>query len=311
VFAALGRCDAEVVFLDQRVTAAGCVELSLDGRPGVSVRTREGRLDLARCGAAYLRPYDSRELPAVRRAPADSPVRARAIRADSLLGDWADLTDAFVVNRPSAMASGASKPWQARALAAAGFRVPDTLITTDADAVREFRARHDRIIYKSISGVRSIVAEFTDAHEARLEAVRWCPTQFQERVPGTDYRVHVVGDEVFAARIDCAATDYRYAYREGATPVITAARLPEDVEERCVTVTAALGLAFGGVDLRRAPDAEWYCFEVNPSPGFTFYAEATGQRIDDAVARLLVRGARQCGAPARVRIGGDDGQPRV
>src|SRR3712207_6946688 len=48
------------------------------------------------------------------------------------------------------------------------------------DLVIEFRRQHGRIIFKSMSGVRSIVRLFDDEDEARLGSIRWCPTQFQE-----------------------------------------------------------------------------------------------------------------------------------
>jgi len=43
-----------------------------------------------------------------------------------------------------------------------------------------------------------------------------------------------------------------------------------------------------GVDLRCTPDGRWYCFEVNPSPGFTYFQQKTDQAIDEAIARLLM-----------------------
>jgi glutathione synthase/RimK-type ligase-like ATP-grasp enzyme len=51
----------------------------------------------------------------------------------------------------------------------------------------------------------------------------------------------------------------------------------------------SLGLVLSGIDLRRTPDDEYYCFEINPSPGFIFYERNTGQPISEAVARLLRR----------------------
>jgi len=42
-----------------------------------------------------------------------------------------------------------------------------------------------------------------------------------------------------------------------------------------------------GVDLRRTPDDQYYCFEINPSPGFIFYERAAGQPISEAVAPLV------------------------
>jgi D-alanine-D-alanine ligase-like ATP-grasp enzyme len=52
-------------------------------------------------------------------------------------------------------------------------------------------------------------------------------------------------------------------------------------------LATAIGLPSAGIDLRRTQEGRWYCFEVNPSPGFTFYQDATGQRIAEAVAILL------------------------
>ena len=52
---------------------------------------------------------------------------------------------------------------------------------------------------------------------------------------------------------------------------------------------SGLGLVLSGIDLRRTPAGDYYCFEVNPSPGFIFYERATGQPISEAVALLLRR----------------------
>jgi D-alanine-D-alanine ligase-like ATP-grasp enzyme len=50
-------------------------------------------------------------------------------------------------------------------------------------------------------------------------------------------------------------------------------------------------LAVAGIDLRQNVDGDWYCFEVNPSPAFTYYQEATDQPISRAIARLLADGS--------------------
>ena len=43
-----------------------------------------------------------------------------------------------------------------------------------------------------------------------------------------------------------------------------------------------------GIDLRLTPNDELFCFEVNSSPGFTFYEDSTGQPIAAAIADLLM-----------------------
>ncbi|MER3479214.1 MAG: RimK domain-containing protein ATP-grasp, partial [Meiothermus sp.] len=40
------------------------------------------------------------------------------------------------------------------------------------------------------------------------------------------------------------------------------------------------------------PEDDWYCFEINPCPGFAYYEQHTGQPISAALAELLEAGIR-------------------
>jgi len=289
VHSVLCQRRAAVAFIDQRDVLETEVELCVDSTVRGVVRTPGRMVSLDQVTAAYVRPYPSAQLPAIELAGPFSAAWQHAVNVDDALMCWADLAPAHVVNRPTAMATNSSKPYQALFIQAAGFEVPATLVTTVPDAVREFWAEHTTVIYKSLRGVRSIVSRLEEKHQARLERVRWCPTQFQQYVSGTDYRVHVVGDEVFACEISSLADDYRYAARQGLSVEIRPCQLPQDVVDRCRTVTKSLGLSVTGIDLRRDPEGRWYCFEVNPSPAFTYYQAASNQPIDQAIADLLIR----------------------
>jgi glutathione synthase/RimK-type ligase-like ATP-grasp enzyme len=236
-------------------------------------------------------------------AAATEPDAAIAAGAavEELLLLWLELTTARALNRPCKMASNNSKPYQMEILRAQGFAVPKTLITTDADEVRRFWTDSGAVIYKSISGVRSVVSRLADAHVERLAEVSWCPTQFQGYVPGRDHRVHVVGDDIFASEVISEADDYRYAAaRGGSAPTVRACSLPVAIQEQCIAVSRALELPLAGIDLRRAPDGRWFAFEVNPSPGFTYYEAQTGQPIADAIASYL--DGSLAAEPARIAI---------
>ena len=177
--------------------------------------------------------------------------------------------------------------YQAALIHAAGFKVPETIVTNDAAALGVFAARHGTLIYKSSSGVRSIVAEYDPADASRRADLATCPTQFQRRINGTDVRVHVVGSELFACQVRSSAVDYRYPASDAEWPQLTACALPPEIAAQCRKLAASLRLDFAGVDLRVTADDEWFCFEVNPSPGFTYYENATGLPIAAALAGLL------------------------
>ncbi len=293
--------DLKIPFelVDQRQVLETEVHLEVGVSIHGSLRTLDQVIDLSAVGSAYVRPYDTRELPHISSAGAESPAWRHALQVNDILASWSEITPALVVNRLGVTAGNGSKPYQSREIRHWGFRVPETLVTTDPDAALKFWERHGTVIYKSISAVRSRVARLRPEHTHRLKDISSCPTQFQEFVPGTEHRVHVVGKEVFACEVICEADDYRYPDEQGVE--VRPCQLPEEEEDRCKRMAAAMNLSLAGIDLRRTPDGEWYCFEVNPSPGFTYYEGATGQPIAHAVASLLANGVEagpcQCQVP--------------
>jgi glutathione synthase/RimK-type ligase-like ATP-grasp enzyme len=288
VHAELERRGASVRFLDQRNAAETSVELSVaaDGRLSGCIFDPEGEIDLKDIGATYLRPYETSKACGITKV--DDPAYLQAMLVDTRLIAWADLSPAPVVNRPARMAVNNSKPYQLTLISGFGFNVPDTLVTTDEMEVRRFIERHGSAVYKSVSGVRSIVSRLDAGHSAMLADVANCPTQFQEYIPGVDVRVHVAGETVLATQIASEADDYRYAGRSGAGLAMESLDIPGELADQCRRMAHGMGLYFAGIDFRHTPAGAWYCLEVNPSPGFTFYETGTGQAIAAAAADLLV-----------------------
>lgn len=262
------------LFVDQAACADTVVRHADDGLVLV-VAGRE--VPVGEVRGIYLRPYDLGDA-------VDAVERVRLGRLALDLREWAETAppSVRVVNRPSAGLSNHSKPRQSRVIDAIGFAVPETLLTTDPDAAAAFVAQHGRAIVKSIGGTRSIVR--TVVPDDELSAVRWCPTQLQRFVPGTEYRVHVVGERLFTHRIRTEAVDYRYG-GFGLEP----ADLPEAVAQRCRALTAALGLELAGIDLRFGDDGRWYCWEVNTSPAYTCF-DGGDRVIATALAEHLASG---------------------
>lgn len=287
VHSALLARGASCLLVDQGEIERFVVELhagaSLDG-----AIVCEGMITpLQELQSVYLRPYNLRS-----DEPSSSVARPWTVEEALLL--WADAAAPIAVNRPSAMASNSSKPYQLDLIRRHGFSVPETILSTDPDFVRQFWQRHGRIIYKSMSGVRSIVTQLTPERESTLEDVASCPTQFQRYVAGVEHRVHVVGERVFACRIISEADDYRYS-SESAT---VQCELPPEIQQRCLALAHGLGLLVAGIDLRCSAAGEWFCFEVNPSPGFTSFELPEEGAIADAISTLLSRGVDFPGIPA-------------
>jgi len=237
--------------------------------------------------AVYTRLMDCRLLPEVENEPADSPVRFHCTSLHDAIMRWYELMPGLVLNRSAEVGSNYSKPYECQLIRECGFAVPETLITNDPDEVKAFRRQYGTIIYKSISYIRSIVRTLDDDDLARLDDIRACPTQFQRFIPGTNVRVHTVGDQAIATAITASTTDYRYAYLEGEEEVLEPTELPGDYADRCVELSRALRLGFAGIDLKITPDGDVYCLEVNPCPAFSYFQLRAGQPIAQAVAAYL------------------------
>ena len=288
---ALEELGAAWFMLNQRLVAASSIEtwITDEGEVEGTLEHDGHRLRLSEIDGVYLRFMDDRFLPEVRHEPPESRARQHSRAFHDLVPQWAEVAQARVINRYSAMASNYSKPYQLQLIAEQGFSVPETLITNEPERVLAFRAEHGRLIYKSISSECSIVAELDDEDLARLDRIRWCPVQFQAYVDGDDVRVHTIGPRAFATRVTTSATDYRYARRQtGHEADFTPFQLSDELTERCAALGASLGLDMAGIDLRITPEGEAYCLEVNPSPVYSYYEAQTGQPMALAVAEYLM-----------------------
>lgn len=286
----LNKLSVPHVVFNQRHFAGMELEFEINNGRVEGWMQLEGRsYRLEHFAGVYTRLMNYQFLPEIENEPPNSPKRLYCHALHNTLMRWYEIAPARVLNRNAEVGSNFSKPYQAQLIRKHGFAIPETLITNDPDLVPEFRRKHKRVIYKSISCVRSIVQTLEDKDLQSLECIRWCPTQFQEFVEGTNVRVHTVGNQVFATSVSTTATDYRYAYLQGEQEELEAIDLTSELAERCVKLSKALGLEFAGVDLKITPDdnSQVYCLEVNPCPAFSYYEYHTGQPIARAVARYL------------------------
>lgn len=275
---------APLLWLDNRhLPATVPFEYRIDG--GLEVQVEGRWLTLPGDASVYHRlgfsPFQS---------PEDcSPEESRFVEGEcsTALQTWLNVHRGLVVNPPHRSGSNASKPYQASLFGQFGFRVPETLVTNLPEAAQAFyEAFGGQVIYKSISYVRSIVQVMNPEDLERLDTLVNCPVQLQERIDGFDVRVHVIGDELFAARIQAEKSDYRFD-REAQ---VEAWELPAPWDDRCLRLARQLGLSLTGIDLRFTEEGEVVCFEANPSPAFTWYEARTEQPLTEALCDLLQRG---------------------
>ena len=295
VIEACQRQDIPYALFNQREAHHSQLTLEIkDGQVDGVIRLRETDYPLSGFDGVYVRMMDHRHLPEVQEdgiLAVDPQARDKSLQFHELFLIWLEVAEARIMNRGRNMRSNGSKPYQAQFITASGLLIPPTCITNDPAVVQAFRKEHGRVIYKSTSSVRSIVQELVGFKVNELDSIRFLPTQFQALIEGTDIRVHVVGDMVFPTEIRSQAVDYRYASRDDHDVEMVAITLEPAIEEACLDLSRRLKLPLCGIDLLRTAAGEYYCFEVNPSPGFSYFQENSGQDIAGAIAHYLAFGS--------------------
>lgn len=205
----------------------------------------------------------------------------------SALASLVDQLPYTVINRPFHDGGNFSKPYQLWLLEEAGFRIPRSVCTNDYETAKRFcESVNWRAVYKSSSGQRSIVARISDTRLYDLRQDFAAPVLFQELIEGHDLRVHVVGDECHAEKIESSVVDYRYP--KGTTNTFSSATISAQLADLCREFCRMAGLAMMGFDFKcDAATGEHFCLEANPSPGYNGFDERANGAISRSLLRLL------------------------
>jgi hypothetical protein len=198
-----------------------------------------------------------------------------------------------------------SKALQHHVARQCGLAVPPTYMGDDPQRAEEFArslwdggrrccTKNIESSHVEIDGVKHarLTRLFLEDDLPRLKGLPACPMIFQEYIEKKyEYRVTVVGREVYACRIDSQAAggetaiDWR-RYNIPTTPHF-AADLDQELQAKLVRLVHDLGLTFGAVDLVENPDGEFFFLEVNSMGQWLWIEDLTELPISMAVARHL------------------------
>lgn len=214
--------------------------------------------------------------------------------------------NAFWVSDYYAMQRAGRKPIQLDVAARLGFRVPETLFTSDARAAEEFVKRLKTCVVKPLA-YRSMLAEdgtpvpfFTRKIHYKdnidFSGLYLAPSIFQQAINvKTELRVTVVGNKTFTGAITTSGLsqnspylDYKLAYtKAGAKVIVSPYELPKDIAQKCIAHARAFNLPYCAIDLLLDMNDEYWFLENNPNGQWAFVESDTGLPIGKAIAELL------------------------
>jgi len=202
------------------------------------------------------------------------------------------------VSHPEAIRRASSKPLQLRDARSLGFDVPDTVLTNDRHELESLWQRSSGgVICKALTdgcvrtaGKQALLFT-TKIDNDQVATLGPEPHLFQALVPKLyDVRVTVIGDEVFATRIDSQTRpDGRVDWRRADGPALEhfPERLPDELAGRCLKLLQGYGLRFGAVDLAKRPDGGYSFFELNPNGQWAWIEQRTSVPLRARLADLL------------------------
>lgn len=222
-------------------------------------------------------------------------------------------TDCYWLNHPINMRGAMWKPEQLHRAKKMGFSIPDTLVTNSPQAVYDFKQHiNNELIYKTLSSP-TLAAEDVNSDDviasslpttvisdeelaASSEAVAEVPCQFQVLIEKEyELRVTIIGDQVFAARINSQEDAKTLVDCRDMSATITyqAIELPEHIKLRCLEFMASYQLNYSAIDIIVTKTNEYVFLENNPNGQFLYIEQLIPEfNLLETLAELLIKEAK-------------------
>ena len=255
-------------------------------------------------GAAWYRKISNFSLPDVDQDIAKQLYMNNEVRAahDTI---WSMIPDNLWLNSPDAITRADRKFGQLAVAHEVGFTIPQTIMSSDwNEIVVDLIEEHPEAIIKMFRGVISDKNILKGMYTTRLNKDKInelalytvpFPGLYQPFIEKSkEWRVTVVGDEVFATAIytqGAAKTDWR-EHQLSKNVKFNAEKLPTLVSEKCLRYLGELGLKFGAFDLIETKDGVIVFLECNPNGQYGWLEEELGFPISKSIAKELMQIAR-------------------
>lgn len=226
------------------------------------------------------------------------------------LDEWTEALEGFLahvpvtkwMNHPSANAFASHKIEQLSTALRLGFLIPPSLVTQNADSLKEFYSQHSgKIIAKPLStglieepdtGTVSLIytSRVRESDLQYLQDLNVCPTLFQKELDKEfDVRITVVDKSIHAVKlraVDSPRSQRLDIRRDNMHDVdYETCELPPEVTSLILALMNYYGLRFAAIDMAVTKSGEWHYFEINPNGQWAWLDTAAGLNIASSFLR--------------------------
>jgi glutathione synthase/RimK-type ligase-like ATP-grasp enzyme len=201
------------------------------------------------------------------------------------------------VSHPFALRRGEVKALQLALANEAGLKIPHTLISNDparaqtfVDALEDTDCAIKPLLAVGVTDEQGyrlpLTTTLPPGHS--LESVALAPTMFQPYVDKAfELRVVVMGDKIFAAKMDSQADEASRIDWRGGDPDHEIFVLPPEVEAALQRLMSSFGLNFASLDMIVTPEGEYVFLELNPNGQWLWLEYELGLPLVASMADLL------------------------
>jgi glutathione synthase/RimK-type ligase-like ATP-grasp enzyme len=211
----------------------------------------------------------------------------------------------FPLGHPVPMEKSGNKLLQLNLAKRLGFRVPDTIVGNDPEAIRDFLSRHEHVVVKPLHAHGAYSPD-----RSKVEQLLWCrgidPVALMEKLDSTrpaqlllqeavtkrqDWRVTVLPHITICCEIDTSSLpadqpDWRKRSMDLPHSIV---EVPAELDALMRRMLKELDLKAGYFDFGIGEDGEAVFFEVNTNAQWLWIERLTGYPIAEEIAKCLRR----------------------
>jgi hypothetical protein len=199
-----------------------------------------------------------------------------------------------IISDPYSIYRAENKIFQLKTALNVGFKVPKTVLTNSKEVLRKFIDHQPSIIKPIRSGKfthgNDSFLIYTNRIEANhlLEDDLLTPAIYQQEIiKEYEIRVTVVGEKVFASKVNSQSDEETVLDWRRKHLKFEAYTLPFNITDLCIKLIKELQLSFGAIDLIYSTTGEYYFLEINPNGQWVWIELDTGQKISQALINYL------------------------
>lgn len=209
-----------------------------------------------------------------------------------------DLFNVKWLSNPKYIYRAENKFLQLKEAQKVGLNIPNTLITSNKDAIKKFFYENkENVIIKPIYGNDFIEDNefkliFTNKIEKdkieKLDKYLAFPSIYQNNIPKEiEIRTTVVGNEIFSAYVDSQSEDNSKIDWRKKRLKFYKYNLPEEINYKCIELVKNLNLSFGAIDIIKDKDGNYIFLEINPNGQWAWIELDTGLQIANSIINYL------------------------